>query len=134
MIILSPLTLSSISQKIYDSVTCLPNYKLRNAIKEIENCKILKEELAATQSSVYILENKVELKQQIIDKYSVKDSLYKKNIENLQSTIKFKDTEIFNQKTIITLQNIKIKTDKINKWIYAGAGFFTAIFIKIIFK
>ena len=134
MIVLSHLTLLSISQKTSDSITCVPNSKLRKAIKEIEDCKIVKEELAATQGSVTILENQINIKDNIINKYDKKDSLFRENVKNLESVVILKDKEILNHKAILAIQNIKIQTLKINKWLYAGGGFFIGVLGFLIFK
>lgn len=134
MIILVHLTLSSISQTASDSVTCLPNSKLRKAIRQIEDCKILKEELEINQSVISTLQYKVDLKDHIISSYEMKDSLSGITIHNLQTILQIKDREIFNEKKIGTLQSLKIKTLKINKWIYAGAGLLTGVLVSIIGK
>lgn len=134
MIILLHLTFSSISQTASDSVTCLPNSKLRKAIKQIEDCKVLKEELATTQNTVSILQDKVDLREQIIKSYEVKDSLSEERILNLQSIISIKDKEISNEKTIQAIEGIKIKTLKINKWIYGGAGLLVGILFTSLLK
>jgi len=92
----------------------------------------LREELAATQSSVSILQDKVDLKDHIIYSYEVKDSLSEVRILNMQSIIQIKDREILNHKSIETIQSIKIKTLKINKWLYTGAGLIVGVLIKSI--
>ena len=134
MIILANLTLSGISQTVSDSVTCLPNSKLRKAIKQIEDCKIVKEELAATKNTVFILQEKIDLRDHLIQNYEAKDSLSEARIENLQSISSIKDKQILNEKSIQAIQNIKIKTLKINKWLYSGAGLFVGIILKSLIK
>jgi len=115
-------TLTSISQTASDSITCLPNSKLRKAIKEIENCKIVKEELTLTQTSVGLLENRVAVKDSIINTYALKDSiagvrfgLYEESIRNLKK-------QVANEQAISTIYAVKLKTAKINKWIFGGSG------------
>jgi len=132
LIILVLLTLSGISQIASDSITCLPNSKLRKAIKQIEDCKIIKEELVATQESVSILQDRVELKDKIIWSYEVKDSMSEARILNMQSIISMKEKQVLNGKSIEAIQNIKIKTLKINKWLYTGAGLIVGVLIKSI--
>jgi hypothetical protein len=134
LIILVHLTLSSISQIASDSVTCLPNSKLRKAIKQIEDCKIVKEELVATQGTVSILQDKVELRNKIIESYEVKDSLSEARILNLQSIISMKEKQILNEKSIEAIQNIKIKTFKVNKWLYTGGGLIVGILVRSLLK
>jgi len=134
LIILANLTLSGISQTVSDSVTCLPNSKLRKAIKQIEDCKIVKEELAATKNTVFILQEKIDLRDHLIQNYEAKDSLSEARIENLQSISSIKDKQILNEKSIQAIQNIKIKTLKINKWLYSGAGLFVGIILKSLIK
>ena len=114
LIILAHLTLSGISQTASDSITCLPNSKLRKAIRKIEDCKILKEELVATKGTISILQNRIELRDNLIKSYMVKDSLYEKRLFNMQSIILLKDNEISNYKRIEAIQNIKLKLSKIN--------------------
>lgn len=122
MIVLLHLTLSGISQIASDSVTCLPNSKLRLAIKKIEDCKILKEELEQTQKGIIILETKVSLKESIISDYEAKDFLWQKTMINYDSIVLNLNKQILNEKGINTIQKFKIRTLKINKWFYAGAG------------
>jgi len=132
LIILAHLTLSGISQTVSDSITCLPNSKLRKAIKQIEDCKILKEELAATQNSVSILEERLDLKDHIIRSYDIKDSLCEKKCSNYEAIILAKDQQIFNHKSIESIQNVKVKLLKINKWIYGGAGLIIGVLLSLI--
>jgi len=133
LIILVHLTLSSISQTVSDSVTCLPNAKLRKAIRQIEDCKIIKEELAATQNSVFILEERLHLKDEIIRSYDIKDSLCEKKCSNYEGIILAKDQQIFNHKTIEAIQDVKIKTIRINKWLYSGAGIIIGVLVMYLF-
>jgi hypothetical protein len=95
---------------------------LRKAIKEIENCKIVKEELTLTQTSVGLLENRVAVKDSIINTYALKDSiagvrfgLYEESIRNLKK-------QVANEQAISTIYAVKLKTAKINKWIFGGSG------------
>jgi hypothetical protein len=134
LIILAHLTLSGISQTASDSITCLPNAKLRKVIRQIEDCKIIKEELAATQSSVSILEERLVLKDLIIRSYDIKDSLCEKKCNNYEGIILAKDQQIFNHKTIEAVQSIKIRAIRINKWIYGSAGLVAGILIRSLLK
>lgn len=134
MIILLHLTLSSISQTVSDSITCLPNSKLRKAIHQIEDCKILKEELNATINTVSILQDKVDLRDNIIKSYEVKDSLSEARILNMQSIISIKDKVVANEKVIESIQSIKIKTLRVNKWIYGGIGVVAGVLVKSLIK
>jgi hypothetical protein len=132
LIILAHLTLSGISQTASDSVTCLPNAKLRKVIRQIEDCKIIKEELAATQSSVSILEERLELKDLIIRSYDIKDSLCEKKCSNYEGIILAKDQQIFNHKTIEAIQDVKIRASRINRWIYSGVGIIIGVLVSLI--
>ena len=122
LIVLLHLTLSGISQIASDSITCLPNSKLRAAIKKIEDCKILREELEQTQKGIIILETRVNLKDSIISDYEAKDFLWQKTMINYDSIVLNLNKQIINDKAINTIQSFKLKTLKINKWLYAGAG------------
>lgn len=134
MIILVHLTLLSISQIQSDSVTCIPNNKLRIAIKEIENCKITREELQLTQTSVSILESRLALKDSIINGYMSKDSLctlkshhYEKMLENFKIELK-------NERKISSIYSLKNKILKINKWLYGAGGLVIGVLVILIIK
>ncbi len=119
LIPLSLLTLLGISQTS-DSVTCLPNVQLRKAIKEIENCKILKEELALTSKSVSILRKIVVSKDSVISIYKINDSLQTRRYTNaLLKEIDYK-SQVVNYKKIGEIYKKDLDKEK-NKKYYAAA-------------
>ena len=130
MITIQLLTLSSISQTLSDSVTCLPNSKLRKVIKEIENCKITKEELQVAKNGIAILEERVKTKDSIIKKYEVTDSAYKKRCDNYDDMVVNLKDQLGNEKLSNSVLNLKVSALKLNKWIFAGAGILVGILIK----
>lgn len=124
------LTLLSISQTPSDSITCLPNSKLRKAIKEIENCKLVKEELELTKKGVVILEKRIATKDSIIVTHEAKDSIYKIRCSNYDEMVANLKEQVKNEKKISTFYNLKVATLKLNKWIFGGAGLLIGILIK----
>jgi hypothetical protein len=134
LIILVHLTLLSISQIHSDSITCIPNSKLRIAIKEIENCKITKEELQLTQKSVSILESRLDLKDSIIKGYMFKDSLWTLKSSNYEEMIDNIKKQLLNEKKISGIYSFKNKILKINKWLYGVGGLAIGVLVIIITK
>lgn len=134
MIISVHLTLFAISQIQSDSVTCIPNSKLRKAIKEIENCKIVREELGLTQNSVSVLENRLDLKDSIIGGYITKDSLWSVKSSNYEEMVSNLNKQLFNEKKISGIYAIKNKILKINKWLYGAGGLLIGVFTFVILK
>lgn len=134
MIISVHLTLFAISQTPSDSVTCIPNEKLRKAIKEIENGKIVREELQLTQNSVSILESRLIIKDSIIEGYTTKDNLWKSKSSNYEEMISNINKQLFNEKKISGIYSIKNKILKINKWLYGAGGLAIGVLAIIITK
>lgn len=62
----------------------------------------------------------------------MKDSLCEKKCSNYEDIILAKDQQIFNHKSIESIQNVKIKLLKINKWIYGGAGLLIGVLLSLI--
>lgn len=88
----------AISQTYKDSVTSIPNSKLRKAINLIEEGKVTKEELKLSKETINFLEHRIGLKDSIIYKYAVKD-LYWKQVDSNNKL------EIVNYKKVITNTN-----------------------------
>jgi hypothetical protein len=95
---------------------------LRKAIKEIENCKIVKEELQLTKNSVSILENRISLKDSVIFGYVIKDSLWSSKSSNYEKMIGNLQTQLFNERKISGIYSVKNKVLNINKWLYGIGG------------
>ena len=134
LIISVHLTLFAISQIPSDSVTCLPNSKLRKAIKEIEDCKIVREELGLTQNSVSILENRLSLKDSIIGGYMTKDSLWSVKSSNYEEMLSNIKKQLFNEKKISGIYAVQNKILKINKWLFGAGGLAIGVLAIIITK
>lgn len=108
--ILSLVKSQAISQTYKDSVTSIPNSKLRKAINLIEEGKVTKEELKLSKETINFLEHRLELKDSIIYKYAIKD-LYWKQVDSNNKL------EIVNYKKVITNTNqmYDIQTKKYKK-------------------
>jgi DNA-binding XRE family transcriptional regulator len=87
-----------ISQNYSDSVTSIPNSKLRKAINLIEEGKVTKEELKLSKETIKYMEHRLEVKDSIIYKYATKD-LYWKQVDSNNKL------EIVNYKKVITNTN-----------------------------
>jgi DNA-binding XRE family transcriptional regulator len=99
-----------ISQIYRDSVTSIPNSKLRKAINLIEEGKVVKEELKLSKENIKFLEHRIEVKDSIIYRYATKDLFWKQ----LDSNNKL---EITNYKKVITNTNqmFDIQTKNLKK-------------------
>jgi DNA-binding XRE family transcriptional regulator len=99
-----------ISQIYRDSVTSIPNSKLRKAINLIEEGKVVKEELKLSKENIKFLEHRIEVKDSIIYRYATKDLFWKQ----LDSNNKL---EISNYKKVITNTNqmFDIQTKNLKK-------------------
>jgi hypothetical protein len=120
-----------ISQNSIDSVTCIPNNQLRNAIKKLEECQIIKEQLIISQENNGYLLNRIEIKDSIINIYKQADSLQNQQKENFEYLINNLNKQAENNKKIWEAQT---KIYKKRKWIYGGVGLLSGIIIGIIAK
>lgn len=130
MIPLSLTTLKSISQTS-DSVTCIPNSELRIAIKKIETCKIIQEELDLTKVSVALLKDRIKVKDSIIRTYDLVEDEYKNKIKIYDSQISNLNLQVANQKSI---SNIYRAISKKNKYIYGFGGLVIGVIVTLIAK
>ena len=133
LIILIPLsltTLKSISQTS-DSVTCLPNSQLRNAIKKIEYCKLIERELDLTKIGITLLKERIKIKDSIIRNYDLKDDEYEKKIKNYELSVSNLNLQLANQKTIT---NIYRTINKKNKYLYGFGGLVVGVIVTLIAK
>ena len=73
------LQFKGISQIAYDSIK-IPSVHLKKAINIIENGKVIKQELALTQSKSKTQDSLLATKDIIINAYAKKDSIYNKSI------------------------------------------------------
>jgi hypothetical protein len=130
LIPLSLTTLKSISQTS-DSVTCIPNRELKIAIKKIETCKILEEELNLTKVGVSLLKDRIKVKDSIIRNYDLVEDEYKKKIKIYDSSISNLNLQVANQKSI---SNIYRAISKKNKYIYGFGGLVIGVIVTLIAK
>ena len=122
------MTLKSSSQTT-DSVTCIPNSQLRNAIKDIENCKIIEQELDYTRISVNLLKDRIKIKDSIISIYDFKDSLAEKKFSNYEMSLTNLGRQLSNQKNILSIYKNIVKKEKI---IYTFGGLLVGIVLGIV--
>jgi len=137
LIVLVGATFSSISQIVYEkdtSITCLPNSKLRSAIKKIEICKVMEEELAITKSNVTILETRLATKDAVISEYKNNEVLFGQREDKYKSMLANLNQQISNEKKISIGLNLKLRTAKINKWVFGGSGLLIGICVLILNK
>ena len=130
MIPLSLTTLKSISQTS-DSVTCIPNRELKIAIKKIEICKIIQEELDLTKVSVALLKDRIKVKDSIIKNYDLVEDEYEKKIKIYDSSISNLNLQVANQKSIT---NVYRAISKKNKYIYGFGGLVIGVIVTLIAK
>lgn len=112
-----------------DSVTCLPNSQLRVAIKKLEKCKYIEDELWLTQRSNDILKIRLNTKDSIIYDFKKKDSLHEVRYTNSLIQIGAV-TEQLNSQKIIT--GFYKDINKKEKKIYAGGGFIAGIITMLV--
>ena len=112
-----------------DSVTCLPNRQLREAIKDIERGKICKEEVILLNKSIDILNLRLNNNQEIIRELKEK-SILQDTIISLHkiNEIKYKEVISNNDKTIKIYKN-KLAWNKGLKFIYAAGGLIAGILL-----
>jgi hypothetical protein len=131
LIPLSLTTLKSISQTSDSSVTCIPNSELRIAIKKIETCKIIQEELDLTKVSVALLKDRIKIKDSIIRTYDLVEDEYKKKIKIYDSSISNLNLQVANQKSISNIYRVNSKK---NKYIYGFGGLVIGVIVTLIAK
>lgn len=95
-----------------DSVTCLPNYQLRQAMKLIDQGKLDREELAIVRGNVSLMGFRLSLKDSTISALNWKDSMNSKIQLNYESRITNKDQQLVVKDQIISDWNKKYKRQK----------------------
>ena len=121
LIILMTLQFKGISQIAYDSIK-IPSVHLKKAINIIENGKVIKQELALTQSKSKTQDSLLATKDIIINAYAKKDSIYNKSIESYKiAAINFQEI-IKNQEQVFDIQQGLLRKEKRKKFIYLPIG------------
>ena len=101
-----------ISQIYRDSVTSIPNSKLRKAINLIEEGKVVKEELKLSKENIKFLEHRIEVKDSIIYRYATKDLFWKQVDSNNKLEIVNYKKVIANTNQIFDIQTKNLKKQK----------------------
>jgi len=115
------LQFKGISQIAYDSIK-IPSVHLKKAINIIENGKVIKQELALTQSKSKTQDSFLATKDIIINAYAKKDSIYNKSIEAYKAAaINFQEI-IKNQEQAFDIQQGLLRKEKRKKFIYLPIG------------
>ena len=115
------LQFKGISQIAYDSIK-IPSVHLKKAINIIENGKVIKQELALTQSKSKTQDSLLATKDIIINAYAKKDSIYNKSIESYKiAAINFQEI-IKNQEQVFDIQQGLLRKEKRKKFIYLPIG------------
>lgn len=131
MISITLLTFKGISQTNTknDSVTCIPNKQLREAIKDIERGKLCKQEVILLNKSVEILNLRINNQQEIITELKLKSALQDSIISfHIKNESKYKDI-ISNKDKTVNIYRKKLAWNKGLKYIYAAGGFILGILI-----
>ena len=130
LIVLSLTTYCAISQTaLVDSVTCIPNSILRNAIKQIETGKVVKEELLLTKKSVSLLQNSLTIKDSVIASYQRSEADYKNIYTNAKIQMIDLNSLIANERAIGKIYMLDARKQKKLKWVYAISGIAVGYFI-----
>jgi len=118
-----------ISQIASDSVTCIPNVQLRQAINLIETSKVYKKELDLSKDKIGLLEKRIVVKDSIIGKFESKEVLYKQLEADYKSELRNWRDYANNTQKIYDRQKTLIFLGKFGKWIYLGLGVAAGIMI-----
>lgn len=110
-----------ISQTSSDT-TCLPNSQLKKAINLIERGKVAEEELGHTKQLVTVLENKVTVKDSVINKLFAEKDIYTALIKNFEQEVANDKNIIKNLEKSITLEKRISRKQKLSKWVVGLAG------------
>ena len=110
-----------ISQTSSDT-TCLPNSQLKKAINLIERGKVAEEELGHSKQLVTVLENKVTVKDSVINKLFAEKDIYTALIKNFEQEVANDKNIIKNLEKSITLEKRISRKQKLSKWVVGLAG------------
>lgn len=139
MIISTLLTYESISQTTtanVDSCTCIPDYQLKEAIKDVERGKLSAQENKIKDSLLTLANRRIANFNQIIEEHKQKDIKQDSTIAALklintkwEAIDKNKSSIINNQGKTIKKQRLQITWNRIQKPVYAAVGFLSAFLI-----
>ena len=124
IIILLTITLTAsegISQTSSDTI-CLPIAQLKKAINKIEEGKVVAEELSLTKNSLAVANQRIALKDSIIQKFEIKGNAYEATLFNYQQININLESIIQNYKKEVSLQRKLIRRQKLSKWLAGGLG------------
>jgi DNA-binding XRE family transcriptional regulator len=118
-----------ISQIYRDSVTSIPNSKLRKAINLIEEGKVVKEELKLSKENIKFLEHRIEVKDSIIYRYATKDLFWKQLDSNNKLEITNYKKVIANTNQMFDIQTKNLKKQKRLGFVKLAFGVLVGLFI-----
>ena len=124
LIIILLTTYQGISQTYNDSVTCIPNTKLRRAIILIERGKVSESQLMLKEAKIYTLEQIIINQDSTIKEFGKRDSILVNMVMNYKKIAENDLTMIKNLKYNETLYVKQLRRQKFKKWItlFAGVG------------
>jgi DNA repair exonuclease SbcCD ATPase subunit len=111
----------AISQTSSDTI-CLPTSQLKKAINRIEECKVIAEDLALTKQSLNLANQRISVKDSIIQKFEVKGNAYEATLLNYQQINNNLESIIQNLKKEVSLQKKAFRRQKLSKWFAGGIG------------
>jgi hypothetical protein len=94
----------------------------------------MEEELAITKSNVTILETRLATKDAVISEYKNNEVLFCQREDKYKSMLANLNQQISNEKKISIGLNLKLRTAKINKWVFGGSGLLIGICVLILNK
>ena len=114
--------ISQIASTSSDSVTCIPNAQLKQAINLIEKGKVAQNELNLTKSKITLLESRISTKDSIISKFEFKERVWKDVENTYKQSLKNCDNYMENSQKIFEKQRSIIRFNKWGKWLFLGLG------------
>ena len=122
--------ISQIASNSSDSVTCIPNSQLTQAINLIEKGKVAQNELVLTKSKIVLLESRISTKDSIISKFQFKEKVWADVDATYKQSLKNCDNYMENSQKIFEKQRSIIRFNKWGKWLFLGLGVGAGIMIK----
>lgn len=110
-----------ISQTSSDTI-CLPTSQLKKAINRIEECKVIAEDLALTKQTLSLANQRISVKDSIIQKFEVKGNAYEASLANYQQVNNNLESIIQNLKKEVSLHKKAFRRQKLSKWITGVLG------------